>query len=99
LQALSCEINKDHSLLIQYIEQLKKDFPTNTTIYADKEKALENTKESQTVWKSAFKTVVMHNYSNITNLRLDNAGRRTYRKRYKKSKKSKKSKKTKRRRY
>jgi hypothetical protein len=81
LQGISCEINKDISLLIQLIEQLKKESPKDTTIYNDLEKALTKAKESQIAWISALRTAIKYNYSNKIDFNYPKAGRHmTYRK-------------------
>lgn len=76
IQGLSCEINKDISLLIQSIVQLKKESPKDTTIYKNLEKAITKAKESQSAWSSALRTAIKYNYSNKLDFNYPKAGRR-----------------------
>lgn len=92
VQSLCCEINKGHSLLIQYIEKLKKVFPSDTIIYKNQDDALKEAKDNQSSWKNALITVIKHNESNKLNSKLDSIGGMSYRKRKSKRKKSKRKK-------
>lgn len=76
IQGLSCEINKDISLLIQSIVQLKKESPKDTTIYKNLEKAITKAKESQHTWSAALRTAIKYNYSNKLDFNYPKAGRR-----------------------
>ena len=97
VQSLCCEINKGHSLLIQYIEKLKKVFPSDTIIYKNQDDALKEAKDNQSSWKNALITVFKFNESNKNNLKLDrlqfaSIGGMSYRKRKSKRRKSKRRK-------